>query len=116
MITQWRANRQRLNNCTKSWEKSHKAWCAAPLAFQASCENTRKSGENRNWHAPCNLQDISRRSRRNVMKKGNAMFTLNISTLRDALVSAAGSVLLSLVIVGAAVLPAQTATAAMLHL
>ncbi|MDB5736910.1 MAG: hypothetical protein JWO65_578 [Sphingomonas bacterium] len=50
------------------------------------------------------------------MKKGSAMFTLNVSTLRDALVSAAGSVLLSLVIVGAAVLPAQTATAAMLHL
>jgi hypothetical protein len=44
------------------------------------------------------------------------MFTLNLSTVREALVSAAGAVVCSAVLVAAAVLPAQGAMAAMLHI
>jgi len=43
------------------------------------------------------------------------MTTFNFSTLRDTLVSAAGALFFSAVLVGAAVLPAQTAVAAVLH-
>jgi hypothetical protein len=39
------------------------------------------------------------------------MTTLTLSTLRDSLVSAAGALFVSAVLVGAAVLPAQTAVA-----
>jgi hypothetical protein len=39
------------------------------------------------------------------------MFSLNLSALRDSLMSAAGAVFVSAVLVGAAVLPAQTAVA-----
>lgn len=43
------------------------------------------------------------------------MSSFTISSLRDALVSAFGAVFVSAVLVGAAVLPAQTAVAAVLH-
>ncbi len=43
------------------------------------------------------------------------MTSFNLSSLRDALVSAAGAVFFSAVLVGAAVLPAQTAVASVLH-
>jgi len=39
------------------------------------------------------------------------MFSLNLVSLRDSFVSAAGSVVVSAVLVAAAVLPAQTAVA-----
>ena len=44
------------------------------------------------------------------------MTSLNLSSLRDTLVSAAGAVFFSAVLVGAAVIPAQTAMAATLGL
>jgi hypothetical protein len=43
------------------------------------------------------------------------MFSFNLSSLRDAFVSAFGAVFVSAVLVGAAVLPAQTAVAHVLH-
>jgi hypothetical protein len=43
------------------------------------------------------------------------MTSFNLASQRDALVSAAGAVFVSAVLVGAAVLPAQTAVAAVLH-
>ena len=39
------------------------------------------------------------------------MFTIDLSSFRDAVISAAGAVLLSALLVGAAVVPAQTAVA-----
>lgn len=44
------------------------------------------------------------------------MFDLTLSSLRETLVSAAGAVLFSAVLVAAAVLPAQPAVAALFHL
>ena len=44
------------------------------------------------------------------------MTTLNLTTVRDTVVSAFGSLLFSAVLVGAAVIPAQTAMAATLGL
>lgn len=44
------------------------------------------------------------------------MTNLNVSTVRDTLVSAFGSLLFSAVLVGAAVIPAQTVMAATLGL
>jgi hypothetical protein len=44
------------------------------------------------------------------------MFSIDFSAVRQMLVSAAGALVLSAVFVGAAVLPAQTATAAVLGL
>ncbi len=43
------------------------------------------------------------------------MSSFNVSSLRDALVSAFGAAFVSTVLVGAAVLPAQTAVAHVLH-
>lgn len=43
------------------------------------------------------------------------MFAFNLSSAREALVSAAGAVVCSAVLVAAAVLPAQTAVAAVFH-
>ena len=43
------------------------------------------------------------------------MFAFNLSSVREALVSAAGAVVCSAVLVAAAVLPAQTAAAAVFH-
>lgn len=44
------------------------------------------------------------------------MFTVNVSTIRDTVVSAVGALFFSAVLVGAAVIPAQTAIAATLGL
>jgi hypothetical protein len=44
------------------------------------------------------------------------MFSIDFSALRQAFVSIGGALLVASMIVGAAVLPAQTATAAVLHL
>jgi hypothetical protein len=49
------------------------------------------------------------------LSKEFAMTAFNLSSLRDALVSAAGTVFFSTLLVGAAVLPAQAAVAAVLH-
>jgi hypothetical protein len=43
------------------------------------------------------------------------MFSSTFSSVRETLVSAAGAVICSAVLVAAAVLPAETAIAAMLH-
>jgi hypothetical protein len=45
-----------------------------------------------------------------------SMFAFNLSSVREALVSAAGAMLCSTVLVAAAVLPAQGASAALFHL
>jgi hypothetical protein len=44
-----------------------------------------------------------------------AMFSFTVSSVRETLVSAAGAVVCSAVLVAAAVLPAQTAIAAVFH-
>jgi hypothetical protein len=43
------------------------------------------------------------------------MSTFNLSSVREALVSAAGAMVCSALLVAAAVLPAQSATAALFH-
>jgi hypothetical protein len=76
---------------------------------------SRKTAVSATWHALCKASCIPPITVGTDFSRRPIMSSFTISSLRDALVSAFGAVFVSAVLVGAAVLPAQTAVAAVLH-